>query len=50
MALSPFEVLNTDMALVFDIYVSCIIHDKNNKTSNKTEGDQWVTSQTANWH
>lgn len=50
MALSPFEVLNTDMALVFDIYVNCIIHDKKTKGTSKQEGDQWVTSQTADWH
>ncbi len=50
MALSPFEILNTDMALVFDIYVNCIIHDKKTKGTSKQEGDQWVTSQTADWH
>lgn len=50
MALSPFEVLNTEMATVFDIYVNCIIHDQKTKgTSNKNE-DVWVTSQNANWH
>ena len=48
MALSPFEILNTDIALVFDLYVNCIIHDKKDKK--QTSGDIWVTSQTANWH
>lgn len=50
MALSPFEVLNTDIALVFDIYVNCIIHDKKNKNSKNNEGEEWVTSQNATWH
>ena len=48
MALSPLEVLNAEMALVFDIYVNCIIHDHKNK--NQTSQEEWVTSQTANWH
>lgn len=49
MALSPFDVLNTDMALVFDIYVNCIIHDSKNKKTNNNEVE-WVTSKTATWH
>jgi hypothetical protein len=49
MALTPFDILNADMALVFDIYVNCIIHDSKNK--NKTDDqEEWVTSKTANWH
>jgi len=50
MALTPFDILNADMALVFDIYVNCIIHDKREKGVNKNKGDVWVTSQNANWH
>lgn len=51
MALSPFEILNTPMNEVFDIYVNCIIHDKKEKggTSDKSQ-DVWVTSANANWH
>lgn len=50
MALSPFEVLDTDMAKVFDIYVNCIIHDKKTKQQNSNKEDEWVTSNNANWH
>lgn len=50
MALSPFEVLNTEMSIVYDIYVNCIIHDKREKGGTNKEGDVWVTSKNANWH
>lgn len=51
MGLSPFEVLTTDLSDVLDLYVNCIIHDnKENPTRTNKEGDQWVTSKTANWH
>jgi hypothetical protein len=49
MALTPFEILNTDMALVFDIYVNCIIHDSKKK-NNQNDQEEWVTSKTATWH
>ena len=49
MGLSPFEVLTTDLSDVLDLYVNCIIHE-NKENPKKQEGDQWVTSKTANWH
>lgn len=50
MGLSPFEVLKTDLSDVLDLYVNCIIHDRNENPNNNNEGDQWLTSKTANWH
>ena len=50
MALTPFEILNTDMALVFDIYVNCIIHDSKKKNKTYDDQEEWVTSKTAKWH
>ena len=49
MALSPFEVLNTPMEDVFELYVDVIIHDCKDKKTNKNN-DVWVTSKTATWH
>lgn len=50
MALSPFEVLNTPMDQVYDIYVNCIIHDSKEKGLSKSREEEWVTSKTATWH
>jgi len=49
MGLSPFEVMNSDLKDVYDLYVDVIIHDY--KSKNKTsEPINWVTSKTATWH
>lgn len=48
MGLSPFEVLNTNLEDVLDLYVNCVIHESKNKTNK--EGDQWLTSNNASWH
>ena len=52
MGLSPFEVLNTDLSEVLDLYVNCVIHDNKEKNNNNknTGGEQWVTSANATWH
>ena len=51
MGLSPFEVLHTDLNDVLDLYVNCVIKDsKENKNKTNDRGDQWLTSNTANWH
>lgn len=46
--LSPFEVMNTDLKDVYDLYVDVIIHDKQEKNI-KNDGE-WVTSKNATWH
>lgn len=46
--LSPFEVMNSDLADVYDLYVDVAIHDYK-QGKNKADG-VWVTSQTASWH
>lgn len=46
--LSPFEVLNTPIGEVFDLYVDVIIHDMKEKQGSNQ--DQWVTSANATWH
>jgi len=48
--LSPFEVMETDMAEVYDLYVSVIIHDFSEKKKGKPADGVWVTSQNATWH
>lgn len=51
MGLSPFEVLHTDLEDVLDLYVNCVIKDsKENKTNNRGNQDEWVTSKNASWH
>lgn len=49
MALSPFEVLNSETADVYGLYVAAIIHDSKEKKKG-TGQDEWVTSKTATWH
>lgn len=48
--LSPFEVMNSDLKDVYDLYVDVAIYSYKNK--NKSNGDAavWVTSKTATWH
>lgn len=48
--LSPFEVMDTDMAEVYELYVAVIIHDFKEKKKGKPEDGVWVTSKTATWH
>lgn len=47
--LSPFEVMNTELKDVYDLYVSVIVHDYKEKKSKPSDGE-WVTSKTATWH
>lgn len=47
--LSPFEVMNTDLKDVYDLYVDVIIHSKKENKKPNIDGE-WVTSQTATWH
>lgn len=46
--LSPFDVLNADLADVYELYVDVAIHDY--KEKNRVSGGVWVTSATATWH
>jgi hypothetical protein len=48
MALSPFEVMNSPLEDVMDLYVDCILHEKKDKKGKPSE--EWVTSKTASWH
>ena len=51
--LSPFEVLNTDMSVVYDLFVDTGLHDykdKNENNGNNKHKDVWVTSKNATWH
>ncbi len=48
--LSPFEIMNTDLNDVYDLYVDVAIHNyKKNKKGDPNAG-VWVTSKTATWH
>jgi hypothetical protein len=49
MALSPFEVLNTPLEDVMDLYVDSILQKQRDKKGKSSEGE-WVTSKTASWH
>ncbi len=46
--LSPFEVMNSDLKDVYELYVDVIIHDRKHKKS--TPNEEWVTSKNATWH
>ena len=46
--LSPFEILNSDLKDVYDLYVDTAI--ANYKKNKKSDGAVWVTSKTASWH
>lgn len=48
LGLSPFEVLNSDIEDVYELYVDVIIHDW--KEKNPQQQPVWVTSKTATWH
>lgn len=48
--LSPFEVLNTEIEEVFDLYVDCVIHDVKEKKKGNNNEEVWVTSKNATWH
>ena len=45
--LSPFEVMNTEIGDVYDLYVDALIYQ--HRKENKADG-VWVTSRTASWH
>lgn len=47
MGLSPFEVMNTEIGEVYDLYVDALIYE--HRKENKADG-VWVTSKTATWH
>ncbi len=49
MALSPFEVMNSPLEDVLDLYVDSVLHQKRDKKG-KSSQDEWVTSKTASWH
>lgn len=46
--LSPFEVINADLADVMSLYTDTVINDSREKTNNSQ--DMWVTSANATWH
>lgn len=46
--LSPFEVSNTELGEVYDLYVDTLIRE--HKSENKQNDGVWVTSKTATWH
>lgn len=49
--LTPFQVLEAETRMVYNLYTDCIIHDANNKKKGaKKENAEWVTSKTATWH
>lgn len=48
--LSPFEVLNTPIEEVFDLYVDVVLHDYKNKNKQQDNNEEWVTSKNATWH
>lgn len=46
--LSPFEIMNTELQDVYDLYVDVAIHTY--KAKKKENAGVWVTSKTATWH
>lgn len=46
--LSPFEVMNSELKDVYDLYVDVAIYSY--KSKNNNNGAVWVTSKTATWH
>lgn len=49
--LSPFEVMNSDIKDVYDLYVDLAIYAyKKSNHQNNNNGAIWVTSKTATWH
>lgn len=50
MGLSPFEVMNTDIHDVYQLYVDVIIHNQKENENPTSDNRMWVTSKNASWH
>lgn len=48
--LSPFEIMNTEINDVYDLYVDVAIHNYKAKQKGNPNDGVWVTSKTATWH
>ena len=48
--LSPFEILNSDIGDVYDLYVDSAINQIKSENEKGVEKRNWVTSKDASWH
>lgn len=48
--LSPFEVMNSDLQDVYDLYVDAAIAAHKKSKNNNSNNAVWVNSKTATWH